>query len=92
MPIAHNPQLLGNSENLVSPARHLFHLSRNPWGPIQAPPDPSELPMPDKLMSKGKYKQLMTMEIPRFCTSQGNIKFGTFFQEMVYVMIPRIQE
>ncbi|XP_018577487.1 meiosis regulator and mRNA stability factor 1 [Anoplophora glabripennis] len=56
MPIAHNPKLLGNPESLISPARHLLPANRNPWGPIQpatVPPDPSELPMPDKLISKG---------------------------------------
>ncbi|KAJ8946869.1 hypothetical protein NQ318_006779 [Aromia moschata] len=54
MPIAHNPKLLGNPDSLISPARHLLPANRNPWGTVSvAAPDPTELPMPDKLMSKG---------------------------------------
>ncbi|KAJ8938976.1 hypothetical protein NQ314_011276 [Rhamnusium bicolor] len=57
MPIAHNPKLLGNPESLISPARCLLPANRNPWSTVAssiAAPDPTELPMPDKLMSKGK--------------------------------------
>jgi hypothetical protein len=50
LPIIQNPQLLGNPYDLISPARHLFSVNRNPWGKA---PDPTELPMPDKLMMKG---------------------------------------
>ncbi|XP_063916773.1 meiosis regulator and mRNA stability factor 1 isoform X1 [Zophobas morio] len=50
LPIIQNPQLLGNPYDLISPARHLFSLNRNPWAKA---PDPTELPMPDKLMMKG---------------------------------------
>lgn len=56
MPIVHNPKLLGNPDTLISPARHLLPANRNPWAnvPSIAAPHPTELPMPDKLMAKGK--------------------------------------
>lgn len=41
---------MGNPYDLISPAKHLFHLNINPWG---KPPDPAELPMPDKLILRG---------------------------------------
>ncbi|CAG9812530.1 unnamed protein product [Phaedon cochleariae] len=55
MPIVFNPKLLGNPESLISPARHLLPPNRNPWASIASSvdaPDPTELPMPDKLISK----------------------------------------
>ncbi|XP_074027472.1 meiosis regulator and mRNA stability factor 1-like protein isoform X2 [Leptinotarsa decemlineata] len=56
MPILQNPKLLGNPDSLISPARLLLPLDRNPWNndniPSIAAPDPTELPMPDKLISK----------------------------------------
>ncbi|XP_072396076.1 meiosis regulator and mRNA stability factor 1 [Diabrotica undecimpunctata] len=56
MPIIHNPQLLGNPYTLISPARHLLPPLKYLWNgitPSISSPDPSDLPMPDKLMLKG---------------------------------------
>ncbi|KAJ8976619.1 hypothetical protein NQ317_017449 [Molorchus minor] len=46
------PQIARKSRITNFPARQLLPVSRNPWNTVEAP-DPTELPMPDKLISKG---------------------------------------
>ncbi|XP_056643206.1 meiosis regulator and mRNA stability factor 1 [Diorhabda sublineata] len=57
MPIIQNPQLLGDPYTLISPARQLLPSLKYLWGcnnlPSVSSPDPTELPIPDKLMLKG---------------------------------------
>lgn len=56
LPIMQNPKLLGNPFALISPARHLLPPDQYIWGnngTSIASPDPTELPIPDKLIHKG---------------------------------------
>lgn len=57
LPIMQNPKLLGNPFALISPARHLLPPDQYIWGnngTSIASPDPTELPIPDKLIHKGR--------------------------------------
>ncbi|XP_050298717.1 meiosis regulator and mRNA stability factor 1 isoform X2 [Anthonomus grandis grandis] len=54
VPLTTNPSLLTHAENLVSPAR--FLTMDNPWRHVESTseaPEPYELPLPDKLLSRG---------------------------------------
>ncbi|XP_030758760.1 meiosis regulator and mRNA stability factor 1 isoform X2 [Sitophilus oryzae] len=60
VPISLNPTLIGNTEHLVSPARYL---TSNPWNSpktLMVPPEPAELPLPDKLLRKNLLKEGMS--------------------------------
>lgn len=66
MPITLNPTLLGQSDHLISPARHLLAIDNNPWNATQsscAAPEPHELPLPDKLLPKGDFSILELIDV-----------------------------
>ncbi|XP_076269311.1 meiosis regulator and mRNA stability factor 1-like protein isoform X11 [Rhynchophorus ferrugineus] len=60
VPISLNPTLMGNTDHLVSPARYL---TSSPWNPTESlivAPEPTELPLPDKLLRKNLLKEGMS--------------------------------
>lgn len=72
MPLFQTPRLMQKDiKELVSPAHQLYSTDNNPWsvprGIFQAysAPDATELPLPDKLMSRGVYKQFYALDFSR---------------------------
>lgn len=57
LPALQTPRLLHNPDKLISPTRNLLSAYSHPLEtgvPMIMAPDPNQLPLPDKLLMKGK--------------------------------------